>query len=169
MKILIVNCVFDPEPVVSAQISKSLTEKLVELKHNVVVISPYPSRPSGYSFEGKFKYSKKITEAVNTPYLKVLKLPSFVFSKSNPIGRLFEGVSFGWHSYKYIINNNKNIDRVYMNTWPLFGQLGVALACKKFHLKYIVHVQDIYPESLVNKLPEFLAVVFLKFLNRNNF
>jgi hypothetical protein len=162
MKILIVNCVFDPEPVVSAQIGKSLVEKLVELKHTVTVISPYPSRPSGFQFEKKIKYLNKITEVVNIPHLKELKLPSFVYPKSNPIGRLFEGISFGWHSYKYIVNNARHLDVVYMNTWPLFGQLGVALACKRSHIKYIVHVQDIYPESLVNKLPMLLAGIVLK-------
>jgi glycosyltransferase involved in cell wall biosynthesis len=164
MKILIVNCVFDPEPVVSAQIGKSLVEKLVELKHNVTVISPYPSRPSGFQFNKKIKYSNKITEVVNIPHFKELKLPSFVFPKSNPIGRLFEGISFGWHGYKYIINNAKHLDVVYMNTWPLFGQLGVALACKKSQIKYIIHIQDIYPESLVNKLPRLLADIVLKLL-----
>lgn len=42
--ILIVNCVFDPEPVVSAQIGKSLADSLYESGEKVTVIAPYPSR-----------------------------------------------------------------------------------------------------------------------------
>jgi len=164
VKILIVNCVYDPEPVVSAQIGKSLVEKLVELEHNIVVISPYPTRPIGFLFEEKFKYSNKITFSVNIPNLKVLKLPSFVFPNSNPIGRLMESASFGLQSYRFIRKNKKNIERVYMNTWPMFGQFGVALACRKSNIQYIVHVQDIYPESFVNKLPKYLSSVMLTLL-----
>lgn len=157
-KILIVSAIFPPEPVVSAEISYSLVETISK-KHTVKVLCPLPSRPNGFSFEKdnkvKFKYSN---------HVEFNRASSFVYSKSNPLGRLIESISFGIYSYAFIKNEKANIDIVYMNTWPLFGQLGVALACKKFCLKYIVHVQDIYPESLLNKLPGFLAVVFLKLL-----
>lgn len=164
MKILVVNCVFDPEPIVSAQIGKALADKLEQLKHNITVISPYPSRPNGFQFEKNFEKKRDITEFIHSPYLKLVKLPSFVFPKSNPLGRLWEGISFGWHCYKYIINNSNTIERVYMNTWPLFGQLFVALACKKCNLRYVVHIQDIYPESLANKFPSYVSFFFMKIL-----
>jgi glycosyltransferase involved in cell wall biosynthesis len=164
MRVLIVNCVFDPEPVVSAQIGKSISENLVALSHIVTVISPYPSRPFGFQFNYKNNFPKKIVKIVDTQNLKVVNLPSFVYPKSNIIGRLFESISFGWYSYKYIINNSSDLDRVYMNTWPLFGQLGVAIACKMSNIKYIVHVQDLYPESIVNKLSWPLDSIFLNLL-----
>ena len=52
--ILIINCVFDPEPVVSAQIGKSLAESLYESGEKVTVIAPYPSRPYGFEFKDSF-------------------------------------------------------------------------------------------------------------------
>lgn len=164
MKILIVNCVFDPEPIVSAQIGKSLSEELAERKHEVTVISPYPSRPNGFQFDEKFNYSKKTLEVSKTAYLKILKLPSFVYPQSNPIGRLWEGISFGWHCYNYIVKYVKQLDVTYMNTWPMFAQLGVAIACKKKNIPYTVHIQDLYPESLTKKLPSFLAGIIYSFL-----
>jgi glycosyltransferase involved in cell wall biosynthesis len=49
-----------------------------------------------------------------------------------------------------------------MNTWPLFSQFAVAYACKKINKPYIIHVQDIYPESFLFKLPKFIQQ-FLEF------
>jgi glycosyltransferase involved in cell wall biosynthesis len=157
-RIAIISCVFPPEPVVSAEISYSLVEKL-SMQHKVKLLCPLPSRPNGFFFAKeyiiKFNYSNNVD---------FNRARSFVCSQSNPFGRLIESISFGIYSYKFIKKEKANIDRVYMNTWPLFGQLGVALACKKFQIKFIVHVQDIYPESLANKLPDFWAVFLLKFL-----
>lgn len=158
MKILIVSCVFPPEPVVSSEISYSLTEEISK-SNKVFVICPPASRPLGFKFfnENDIRFS-------NAENVSFKRVNSFTYSKSNPIGRLIEGISFGFHCYRFILKNKKNIDKVYMNTWPLFGQFGVALACKKSKIQYIVHVQDIYPESLVNKLPKYLSSFMLALL-----
>lgn len=164
MRVLIVNCVYDPEPVVSAEIAKSIAEKLAEKCNQITVICPYPSRPYGFKFQQNFINKNEFNESEFKPNLKVIRLASLISPKSILLGRFIEGISFGWQSFKYIINNASKFDKVYMNTWPLFGQLGVALACKYAKIPYIVHVQDIYPESLVNKLPGFLTIFFLKLL-----
>jgi glycosyltransferase involved in cell wall biosynthesis len=156
--ILIVSCVFPPEPVVSSEISYSLTEEISKT-NKVLVICPPKSRPLGFKFSDVNEVS--FSNADNVSFNRV---NSFTYSSSNPVGRLIEGMSFGLHSYLFIRKNKKNIDKVYMNTWPLFGQFGVALACRKSKIKYIVHVQDIYPESLVNKLPKYLSTILLTLL-----
>jgi glycosyltransferase involved in cell wall biosynthesis len=158
MNICIVSCVFPPEPVVSSEISYSLTEEISK-NNKVLVICPPASRPLGFRFSNVNNIG--FSNAENVSFNRV---NSFAYSKSNPIGRLIEGMSFGLHSYRFIRKNKKNIDKVYMNTWPLFGQFGVALACKKSKIQYIVHVQDIYPESLVNKLPKYLSSFMLALL-----
>lgn len=154
MKILIVNCVYDPEPVVSAQIGKSLAEELTKEGHTVTVTAPYPTRPLGFDFEVK---EGREVQVAPSGKVELHRLPSFTYPKSNIAGRLMESISFGFHSYKYIIKNADTIDKVYMNTWPLFGQYGVAKACRKKKIPYIVHIQDIYPESMTNKLPKAIA------------
>lgn len=152
MKVLIVNCVYDPEPVVSAQIGQALAEELSNQGHDVTVLAPFPSRPAGFTFNTEFVKNQLNTTRLSKT-LKVLRLPSFVCPESNVLGRLRESISFGWHTYRYIIDHAHEIDRVYMNTWPLFGQYGVAKACQKMKIPYVVHIQDLYPESLTNKLP----------------
>lgn len=168
MRICIISCVFPPEPVVSSEISYSLTE-VISKKNKVTVVCPPISRPLGFNFTNSTNIIFSNPENVN-----FCRLNSFTYSKSNPLGRLLEGISFGLRCYFFICKNKKTIDKVYMNTWPLFGQLGVALACKKFKIPYIVHIQDIYPESLVNKLPKYLSFLILclllpieKFVLRN--
>ncbi len=151
--ILIVNCVFEPEPVVSAQIGLSLAEELSKLNIHVTVVRPKPSRPYGFHFS--------LIEQEVRPF-KVIQLPSFVFPGKGFLGRLYESFSFGIASYNYIIANSKLFDKIYMNTWPLFSQFAVAYACKKINKPYIIHVQDIYPESFLFKLPKFIQQ-FLEF------
>jgi len=150
VKILIVNCVFPPEPVVSATIGESLSDILAEV-NDVSVVVPNPSRPHGFEFEALKNSIGKY---------KLQRLKSYVHPRSGVLGRLGESISFGISSYNYIIKNGF-FDRVYMNTWPLFAQLAVALACKKKAIPYFVHVQDIYPESLVNKLPSYIKHIAL--------
>ncbi len=164
MKVLIVSCVYPPEPIVSAQIGEALATTLAMQGNEVDVIAPFPSRPEGFRFEASL--SKKNKAEVNRPFknLTINRLPSFVYPKSNPIGRLLEGLSFGWKTYRYIVDNASNIDKVYMNTWPLFGQLGVAKACRKKGISYVVHIQDVYPESLTKKLPSFLSRIVFSLL-----
>jgi glycosyltransferase involved in cell wall biosynthesis len=160
--ILIVNCVFDPEPVVSAQIGKSLAESLYESGENVTVIAPYPSRPMGFDFINNSVSSNKILAIVSKERLNCFNLPSFTYSKSGIIGRLRESISFGKASYRFIVKSKIKYDIVYMNTWPIFGQLGVALACLKTRTPYVIHIMDIYPESITNRLPRpFIVLVNL--------
>jgi hypothetical protein len=47
--ILIVSCVFPPEPVVSANLSFDIAGELA-FKNNVTVISPLPTRPYGSNY-----------------------------------------------------------------------------------------------------------------------
>lgn len=143
---------YPPEPVVSAKISKDLATNLAQQGFNVTVIAPQPSRPKAFNFS---VISNKEDSADN---VKLITLPSFVYPDSNPLGRLLESISFGWQSYKFIRANNP--DKVYMNTWPIFGQFGVARACVTKKIPYVIHVQDLYPESLINKLPSIIKLGF---------
>lgn len=151
-RILIINNVYDPEPFVSAQIGKALAETLAAKNIPVSVVAPYPSRPVGFKFDDRFINRNKIHYSIESENLDVFRLPSFTSPGPNPLGRLFESISFGWNCYWFIKKNAQDISKVYMNTWPLFGQYGVAKACMEKGIPYIAHIQDIYPESLVNKL-----------------
>ncbi len=141
--ILLVTSVFPPEPVVSASLSFDIASELSK-SHNVTVISPIPSRPNGMKFE-----------EINNLYNSFVhnRLKSYISKKSTMYSRFRESHSFGLQTSKYIKQNCKNIDLIYMNTWPLIAQLYTVFTAKNYSIPVITHIQDIYPESLTQKLP----------------
>lgn len=151
--ILIISGVFPPEPVVSASISFDLGAELSK-RFKVLVITPKPTRPYGFKyFEGQ-----------NPVYeFEHIKLNSFTYPKSNLTGRILESYSFGKRAARFIKVQKEQIGCIYINAWPLLAQYLIIKAAKKYSIPAVLHIQDIYPESLLDKLP-FLKTFFLKIL-----
>lgn len=139
--ILIISCVFLPEPVVSAQLSLDIATELSK-NNSVVVLSPRPTRPENFIFERN--------NAIHS--FEHITVDSYTYPKSKVIGRLRESYSFGKKCADYINENYKNIDIIYQNAWPLFAQYKITKTAKRNKIPLVIHVQDIYPESLTNKL-----------------
>lgn len=144
-KILIISAVFPPEPVVSAGLSFDLATAMSGY-YDVTVISPTPSRPLGYNFRGIAPTENSFSHII---------LNSYVCPESSLFGRFKESFSFGKACYSFIKNLKDKPDCIYMNTWPLAAQYWVLKAARKSEIPVIVHIQDIYPESLIQKLPVF--------------
>ena len=64
-----------------------------------------------------------------------------------------ESLSFGRHACSYLKQHLADADVVYANVWPLFCQTLLARHCTRRRIPLVLHVQDIYPESLLGKLP----------------
>ncbi len=143
--IIIISAVFPPEPVVSAKLSFEIAEQLSVL-HNVTVLSPKPTRPHGLKFE---------TNTERSYNFKHISLDSYTCSSSQLFGRFRESYSFGKYCKKYIQNSSQKIDLIYINTWPLCAQYITIKTAKKQNIPIITHIQDIYPESLLSKVPVF--------------
>jgi len=147
--ILIVAGVFPPEPIVSAKIAYDLSVALSK-NHQITVLCPKPTRPFGFDFS-----SSKISDEQFTR----IEMNSFTCPQSSFTGRFRENYSFGLQTAKYIDDHHQEIDAVYADTWPLFGQYFVVRAARKHNLPVVIHVQDIYPQSLANKLGPLSAIV----------
>ena len=143
-KILLITSVFVPEPITSAKMNYDLATKLTD-KYDVTVLTPYPSRPEGYNYEN-FREAKV--------QFRIIRLKSFICPKSKLLGRFRESYSFGAKCADYIKHHAKEIDFVYNDGWQLFGLYEVAKACVYHNIPYMVPIQDIYPESLLTKLPK---------------
>lgn len=141
-KILIVSSVFKPEPVVSARISEDIATVLAS-DYEVEVFTPYPSRPRGMSF--------KNVDLTDNRFKRIIA-NSYIFPDSKFLGRMRESFSFGYATYKYIKHNKDKFSVIYANTKPLFGVYFTLIACKKFNIPLILHIQDIYPESMISRL-----------------
>jgi glycosyltransferase involved in cell wall biosynthesis len=141
--ILLVSANFPPEPVLAASLSKDLAESLAD-KMEVRVISPRPSRPLGFPFD--------TVNSSNGRYEHVI-LDSFYYAGSKMTGRFWESFSFGLHTARHIRKYHDSIGCCYVSAWPLFAQYLIIRKLKKYSIPAITHIQDIYPESLSNKIP----------------
>ena len=149
--LLIASCVFPPELVVSAIISEDLANYLSK-ENEVTVISPRPTRPYGYNFCNDINQDKN-------PFKHVV-VKSYTSPKSKIFARFYESYSLGKHIVTHIKKNSKMIDLVYINSWPLASQYLIIKACKKLNIETVIHIQDIYPETLINKLPVLKSFFF---------
>jgi glycosyltransferase involved in cell wall biosynthesis len=147
--ILLVSANFPPEPVLAASLSKDLAEALSG-KMKVRVLTPIPSRPSGFIFDNSGLH--------HNGYEHIL-LDSFTYAKSRIAGRLLESYSFGKHASDHIKKNHDLIHCCYVSSWPLFGQYIIIKTLKRYSIPSVVHIQDIYPESLSNKIPVFGKII----------
>ena len=148
--ILIISAVFPPEPVVSARLSMDLYKALKEKGYKVKVIHPEPSRPYGFNPD-QFDGNKDNEDEVITT--------SYICPASSLMGRLRESWSFGKACAKYIQLHSDEISCIYANTWPIFSQRFIVKTAKKINIPCLMHVQDIYPESLTNKLNHLQGVI----------
>lgn len=161
LNILIISAVFPPEPVISAKLSLDIANELSKSNY-VYVISPRPTRPYGFNF--------KINQNSNYKF-KHETLNSYVNPKFSFLGRLFESISFGIECYKYIKSNRNKIDIIYSSTWPIFAQFLNVFAANKFKIPIIIHIQDVYPESLLTKehyFKKFIQII-LKYFDNYSF
>ena len=142
--VVILTGVFLPEPIVSARLMADLAEAM-STKYRVVVVRPRPSRPLGFQIP-EFDIS-------TLPY-QVVEVDSFVCAESSIIGRFKESISLGKACLGYLEKHKAETALVYNAPWHLFGRKMVADFCFKNDIPYITPVQDVYPESLLSKLPK---------------
>ncbi len=155
MNILFFSEVFYPEPIAMSAIVKDMAMALSENNH-VTIVTPKPCRPIGYKFP----------DTINEPSWQFERLivPSYFHPKSNFIGRARESYSFGRASIKYLKNHPKP-DVVYAAVHPLFAQYYIVKYCKRHGIPCTIHVEDIYPEPFLSRLPGvFGKLMFRMFL-----
>lgn len=145
MKIALVSCVFPPEPVVSARTSSSIAEELLDKGHCVRVIAPLPHRPEGKLYDG---YSRQVIHStrLRDRYV-IIHCISTTSASSRLAGRLLENLSFGITGGLALLFV-PNVDVIYTNTWPILATGIVAMVAGLRRIPLVVHVKDLYPESL---------------------
>ncbi len=151
MNIILATGVFYPEPIAMSQIIKDIAVKLSEMGHKVTVVTSPPCRPCGYVLPDK----------INESWwnFKRIVLNSYSNPKSEFIGRFRENFSFGKAFLRFLDDNHQNIDVIYANVFPLFCQKMIVKRAKHYGIPVVMHVQDIYPELLYEKIPAGKKVV----------
>lgn len=142
-KLLLVTCSFPPEPIVAAGISEAIANKLSQ-EFEVRVVCPPPTRPLGMNFS-------KRNDAEHLPY-KIEEIHSFSSPVPSISGRLKESFFFGKEIARYIHDHRNEIDVIYAYPWPIASLYMLLRQAEKENIPVIVHIQDLYPESLLGKM-----------------
>jgi len=146
MRVLIVSCVFPPEPVNSAQTSGQIAEELARQGHEVTVIAPFPNRPAGKLYAG---YSRRLFSTERSPAgFIICRCFTFLSPQSTTVSRFIENISFGLTSGWGVLTAQRP-DVIYSNTWPIFATGIVSVIARLRNIPMVEIIQDIYPESLI--------------------
>ena len=140
-RVILISAVFPPEQVTSALLNFDLAKELSK-KYDVTVLRPYPTRPIGM----KFEYDGLEDESFET-----ILIESYTHPQSELLGRFRESIDFGRKCAQYIKRHRDEIFFIYNNPWQLFGVGIIARMAKKYHIPYMIAIQDIYPECLLTK------------------
>lgn len=140
--ILVLSGVFPPDPVVSASLSIAIARALSR-EYDVTVLSPMPTRPNGSIYSRPDFRDEHFTHIVTD---------SYVCPASKFIGRMRESLSFGRCIASYIREHHENISAIYANVWPIFSQYLAVKEAKRWGIPIVLHIQDIYPESMLGRL-----------------
>jgi glycosyltransferase involved in cell wall biosynthesis len=148
VRIVIVSCVFPPEPVVSSRTSFDVARELAARGHEVAVIAPFPNRPAGRIYAG---FRRRFFRRESAPEgFRIIRCASFFSRRSSIFSRLAENASFGLMSSLVLLFRRKPAV-VYANTWPIFAAGMTALVSRLRRIPLVLSVQDLYPESLTSQ------------------
>ncbi len=146
MRALIVSCVYQPEPVVSAQICALIAKTLANAGHTVMVLANFPSRPAGKLFPG---YSRRVVRRERSELgIEIVRCFSTLSPKSRMLSRLSENLSFGLTSgWQALVTRRPDV--IYAHTWPIVAMSILFVVAKLRRIPLVIVVQDVYPEVLV--------------------
>lgn len=144
MTVAVVSAVYPPEPVVSGRTSADIAAALHAKGERVTVICPFPSRPAGALHPG---FRRRWRTTVDEGGITVVRTFSTLSTSSTLISRFAENLTFGISAF-FALLRVPGLRAVYLNTWPIFATGLAVLAARMKGARYVISVQDVYPESL---------------------
>ena len=141
MKILIVSQYYSPEPV---PIPAALAHGLVARGHDVRVLTAFPNYPSGKIADG---YRQKLFHSERDGNVLVRRVPVFLSHSRNSIARLVNYVSFAFSTLG-AGRFARGADIVYVYATQMTAAIGPSWWSRRFGLPYVLHIQDLWPESI---------------------
>lgn len=124
----------------------AMVDELIELGHQVEVVTAAPNYPEGKVQAGysawKFQVDKQ------SPGLRVLRCPIFPSNSSSIIPRLASYLTFSATSL-FPCLFGRRADYVFVESPPLFLGASTALAARLRGERLLVNISDLWPESIV--------------------
>lgn len=143
MKIGILTQWFEPEP---AKIPTSLSQYLVDKGHDVKVLTGFPNYPAGKIYQG-YRQSWKHEDL--TAGVPTLRVPQYISHDSDGLHRMMSFLTF---AVMALMHARWLRDRqvIYVYATPMSVCLSVLYLRWVHRIPYILHIQDLWPESVVD-------------------
>lgn len=142
MKILIVSQYYPPE---NALIAPALARALADRGHEVRVVTGYPNYPLGRVFDG---YRQRWRSYELDGKVSLCRVPLFADHSQRPIRRIANYLSFGL-SASTARRFATGADVIYVYATQMTAALGPWLWRLTGGAPYVLHVQDLWPDSVV--------------------
>jgi len=142
LRIVIVSQYFRPERV---SIPVTLADELSRRGHRVEVITGWPNYPEGKLFPN---YRQRLRHTERQGGVTVHRVPLIVSHSTSAVGRLLNYASFALTSAAKV-SVGRRADVVYVYATQMTASVGPSLWRRLFGTPYVLHVQDLWPESIV--------------------
>lgn len=164
MKVVILSQYYDPEPVyIPATVARGLASR----GHEVTVITGFPNYPAGALYPG---YIQRPWRKEQDGLVNVIRTPLWVSHSENPLGRIANYISFALSSL-VVCMMLRRIDVMYVYGAQMTAALGPSIRRAFFATPYVLHVQDLWPESVTGssmvsrgKIAHMIGVILNPFL-----
>ncbi|MDT3763938.1 glycosyltransferase family 4 protein [Priestia filamentosa] len=145
MKILFLTQFFPPETGAASKRIHGLARHLVNLGHEVYVVTGMPNYPSG---KIKKEYQGKKFHFEEIDGIKVFRYYVYVSNKRNTLNRLFNYFSLVFSSLFFLFKRKK-VDIIITSSPPLFLGISGVIMSKVKRIPHIFDVRDIWPNIAV--------------------
>ena len=141
LRIGVVTQYFSPETV---PFPISVPVALAERGHSVRVVTGFPNYPAGRLFPG---YRQRFGVTEQHGAMRVRRCPIWISHSRNPLGRILNYLSFAVSSLS-ASRFLRDADVVYVYATQMTAALAPFLWRKLRGTPYVLHVQDLWPESI---------------------
>lgn len=142
MRVLIVSQYYPPENVL---IPFDVAQGLRERGHDVRVLTGYPNYPAGQIFPG---YRQRWRHRSIEQGIDVLRVPLFIDHSQNAMKRMMNYFTFACSS-ALAWRFSRGVDVIYVYATQMTPALGPWLWRKAGGAPYVLHVQDLWPDSII--------------------
>lgn len=141
LRILIVSQYFRPERV---SIPVTLADELSRRGHEVEVVTGWPNYPEGRIFP---HHRQRMRHTERQGDVTVHRVPLIISHSTSAVGRLLNYASFAVSS-SLRLRTGRRADVVYVYATQMTASIGPGLWSRLFGTPYVLHVQDLWPESI---------------------
>lgn len=141
MRVAVITQYYPPDP---QWIPASLAQGLRDRGHEVKVLTTFPHYETGrvsYGFRQRWR-DVRIEDGI-----PVRRVPMVASHSRNPVGRVANYVSFAC-STRLARRFIADCDVAYVYSTPMTVAAGPRVWAKSLNLPYVLHVQDLWPESV---------------------